>query len=97
MTVVCWFYRSFANSFTVCLICLVCAARVAFCCLLLAFGYAIFLSLTCRVRADGLAGVKQRLFFSLFAVSPSACLGREKNGKKLPAVLETQKKRSSRA
>ena len=40
MPVAGWFYPSFANSFTLCLICLACAARFAFYC-----GRTIFLSL----------------------------------------------------
>ena len=63
MPVVCWFYRSFTNSFTLCLICLACAARIAFCCLLFAFGYSFFIPYLPGV-AGGSVVVEQRLSFS---------------------------------
>ena len=50
-----------------------------------------FFSLTCRVWADGSAGVKQRLFFSLFAVSLTACVGREKRAKNCHPCLKHQR------
>ena len=50
MPMACWCYRSFANSFTLCLICFACAARVA-------VGYATFL---CSLPAVcGLAARRQ--------------------------------------
>ncbi|MBG6077016.1 hypothetical protein IWX85_002854 [Polaromonas sp. CG_9.11] len=93
MPVAGWFDRSFANSFTLCLIWFTRAARVAVSYRLRLF----FLSLTCWVQTGGSVGVEQRLPFLLSPVSRRPALAEKKKGKKLPAVLGTQKKRSSRA
>jgi hypothetical protein len=60
-----------------------------------AVGYA-FLSLACRVWLVGQWLLNNDCPFPLSAVSPSRpTLTEEKKGKKLPAALEVQKKRSS--
>ena len=89
-----WFYPSFANSFTLCLIWL--AGWLALSASLSDAPF--FCSLACWVWAGGAVAVALRLSFSMFTVSPRpACLTKEKKGKKPPAVSKAQKKRSSRA
>ena len=120
MAVDCWFYRSFANSFTLCLICLARAARVAAGCRLPAFGFRLS-AFGCWLLAVGCWLLAVGCWLRLFYPLPAGCglMGQrmqnndcsfpcplstpgqpaltEKKDKKLSAVLETQKKRSSRA
>jgi hypothetical protein len=81
MAVAGWCYRSFANSFTLCLIWSACAARVAF-----DWGCAFFCSFTTGFGLVGRCLWNTALFFSLFTVHCSlftvslACLDQGKTG-----------------